>query len=252
VADVFEEYLKPAGAKTLGMRVRDIADAVPPSPESSLTGPTLAEGIKKRFAWPTTLIILTAVVLVLFLKITEMPVDTGVRPEQMSPVPLTPAQADMAPTKEIILDQASVLVNTVPAGALIQDGDISLGNTPVSVTIPSGVLSRRLTVTMDRYKRAEVTLTRDDRESGVMIALTELPTGTMRIGAIPWARVHFMGKDRGITPVVMEETPVGKHSLVLTNDELGMRKEVIIRVSEGENPAFVLDMATGKRVQSPE
>ena len=55
-----------------------------------------------------------------------------------------------------------------------------------------------------------------------------------------------------MTPVVISQAPVGTHRLVLSNNELGIRREVEVSVAEGSNPVFVLDLTTGKILPNPE
>jgi serine/threonine-protein kinase len=252
VAETFEEYLKPACAKMLGRRVRGRSGAGSTSPEARLTGPTLAEGSKRRFAWPAVLIVLAAVTLIWSFKTGETPLEADRTVDERAAVSTVPAAVSEAPPSGTELPQATVLLKTDPAGARVREGDLTLGHTPLTITIPAGVGSRVLDVSMDRFEPAEISLTRDQGDNPVLLALTPLPTGTMRISAIPWARVSFLGEDMGVTPIEIQGAPLGINSLILSNKELGIRREVKVNVMEGVNPAFVLDMGTGKTVQSSE
>jgi len=71
------------------------------------------------------------------------------------------------------------------------------------------------------------------------ITMVPLPTGTIRIGAKPWARVSFRGKEMGETPVILEEVPVGRETVTLSYDPLGAERRISIEVKEGMNTVNV-------------
>jgi len=249
VMEVFEEHLKPASAGNLGRRVRDMANAANQISGNSLTAPTLPARPAKKRAWTAVLAILAVVVLLAVWKAGDFSSEAGNPLPGNEPVDTVPMKPASPSTVRMAPDPVSVPVTTEPSGAMVSEGNLILGHTPLSVTIPAGAESRELEITMERYEPARAVLTRDEGEKGVLLTLTPLATGTVRIGAIPWARVAYMGKDMGVTPVLMRDMRTGVQTLVLYNDKMKIRREVTVTVGKGVNPAIVVDMATGKAVQ---
>lgn len=249
VADTFEQYLKPAAAKTLAKRVRILSRARPVSFTDSTTSPTRAGSGKKSFLYLIAAAALTSAATILFLITTGPTVELEEPTSGQTPV-ATPPPANIQPATTQILQEVRIPLKTVPSGARVYEGETDLGLSPVTVTIPPGVPSRELTISLDRYEQAEISLTRSILPDGLTVTLTPLPTGTLRIGAIPWAHVRFRGEEMGLTPLVIKEAPAGTNRLTFLNDELGIRKEVEVRIEEGNNPVFVLDLTTGKAVRS--
>ncbi len=55
--------------------------------------------------------------------------------------------------------------------------------------------------------------------------------GFLDLNAIPWARVYWRKKFLGPTPLQNFELPPGEHTLILENQDLGIREKVSIRIN---------------------
>jgi len=55
--------------------------------------------------------------------------------------------------------------------------------------------------------------------------------GWLKVSVSPWARVTVDGQDQGQTPISALKLSVGKHRVVLQNEELG-RKETVVTIIE--------------------
>jgi hypothetical protein len=55
------------------------------------------------------------------------------------------------------------------------------------------------------------------------------------LNATPWAHVRIDGRDRGDTPLLDVELPVGPHRVELINEPLGVRREVTVELHPGEH-----------------
>jgi serine/threonine-protein kinase len=241
VAGAFEEHLKPAAAKMLGKRVRGPMEKRRIAPTDPVTAPTQVRSSSSLNLWFPVLLILAMVVLFLFNK-------TGVREEQATePVPApAPFVQDHQQKKPEGPEVGKVRVQTLPSGARIHSGDTVVGLSPLTVAIPRDETSVELMFTLEGYEPAVISATRDHAPDSLNVILTPLPKGTLRISAIPWARIQFMGRTRGMTPVMIEDVPVGTHEIILTNDELGVSRKVDLEVREGINPPYVFDLINEK------
>ena len=247
VALAFEAFLKPATAKMIGGRVRDIhrGDRSP----STAACPTAPTSPARSRRTPAVLLGASVLAAAFFLLLALLLLPGGKNTPSGVPSGAQPALRESAHPPPPELPEVYVPVSTVPAGAGLFSGSSHLGSSPARVVVPRGKKSRRVLISLAGYEEAEVFLERENEETGITVTLTALPTGTVRIGAIPWARVTFRGTDMGITPIVIEKAPVGSHSLVLSNDELGIHRETMIQVREGSNPALVMDLTTGKTLK---
>ncbi len=248
VAAVFEDYLKPAAVKRLGERIRGLSHGTTAFSPADPTAPTIPLKSRKLSLWISLASILSALVFFLILK-AGGPRDVRKTPAGEPPGPATFSTPDRLTVPPQPFPEEEVLVSTVPAGARILSADSVLGLSPLSVRIPAGLPSRKLMVRLDGHEPSEVSLTRPPAGSGPTIELRPLPTGTLRIGAIPWARVTFMGKERGMTPLVIQDASVGTRRVLFANEKLGVTREVDIEVQKGDNPVFILDLTTGETVQ---
>ena len=247
--EVLEGYLKPSIPKKLGERIRGISQRESDFPTVhstpvTLPAPTVWFSFRK-FSLP----IIAAAALILALGFWGVPDDReGLVGEPAEPA-AGPSLPEPQPAPPPVLPEEVVMVSTSPPGARILSGTTILGPSPLKVTIPAGVPSLKLTALLDGYEASETSLGRDHSTGGISLPLKALPTGTLRVGAIPWARVTFMEKEVGMTPLVITDVPVGIHRTVFTNEELGVTREISLEVTKGDNPAFVLDLGTGNRIE---
>ena len=250
VALAFQGFLQPAAAKRVGERIRTTVPLGEPDPSDAdpLTAPTLSAPSRRPSINLVTASILAGGAILLFLAF-GTPLTSREVPSK-KPVDKPPLTFPEHPPGPKVLPEINVPISTVPEGAGIFSGTSFLGFSPLTVAIPSGVKSRELSFSLDGYAQIREVLSREKEATGLLVTLKPLPTGTLRIGAIPWARVIFRGSDIGITPVVIEKAPVGSCNLVLSNDELGIRRELTVTVQEGLNPALAVDLATGEIIRS--
>jgi serine/threonine protein kinase len=66
--------------------------------------------------------------------------------------------------------------------------------------------------------------------------------GTLRVQTRPWSKVFVDGQLVGTTPQMGIRLPAGSHTLVLVNDDFGIRKTVPIRIRAGETITKVLTL----------
>lgn len=82
------------------------------------------------------------------------------------------------------------------------------------------------------------------KKSRVVSAVRRVPeakkTGTLLLRIQPWAKVLVDGTPRGTTPMAPLTLPVGRHSVVLINDELGVKRTVSVRVEENRQQVLKL------------
>ncbi|MBN2720544.1 MAG: serine/threonine protein kinase [Proteobacteria bacterium] len=248
VTKALEPFLEPASAKKVGQRIGKIRKQEPqPSQAFTGTAPTIPQKMRKSSIGLIAIPVVILGAVLLFFLAGGLPKNAGrpavsAAPEFSSPTLETPS----VPSRELTYPEVSIPVSTRPSGAGVSSKGSFLGLTPLPVLIPSGQESLEVTLSLEGHEETRVVLSRDMETSGVTVGLEPLPTGTLRIAAIPWARVTFREADLGITPVVIGKTPVGSYRLVLSNDEMGIRREMTVKVEEGQNPVLVVDLATGR------
>jgi len=84
------------------------------------------------------------------------------------------------------------------------------------------------------------------RNTGTVEVVTErvarVPPATLDVNAIPWAEITIDGRRVGESPVFGIEVAPGRHTIVLTNPELGARRTTRIVVASGEHRHVVLTL----------
>jgi serine/threonine-protein kinase len=66
--------------------------------------------------------------------------------------------------------------------------------------------------------------------------------GKLDLNAVPWAHVRIDGTDRGETPLLGLSLEPGEHVVQLTNEPLGVRRELRLTVKPGERREHVEDL----------
>ena len=66
---------------------------------------------------------------------------------------------------------------------------------------------------------------------------------TLWVKVAPWAQVFLDGKLLGMTPLEPLAVPPGHHSLILVNQDLGLRRRVDVQVHSHENKVIRVDLA---------
>ncbi len=63
------------------------------------------------------------------------------------------------------------------------------------------------------------------------------------VNASPWAHVRVDGKPRGETPLLGLALPPGPHTIELTNEPLGVHRELTVTLQPGEHARRVEDLS---------
>ena len=72
-----------------------------------------------------------------------------------------------------------------------------------------------------------------EHQAPVEVAEPTTLYGSLKINCRPWAQVKIDGRKSGTTPVHKKRLPVGKHRIVLTNDPLGFKKVLNVKIRPG-------------------
>ena len=59
--------------------------------------------------------------------------------------------------------------------------------------------------------------------------------GKMSVNAIPWAQVYWRKKLLGSTPIENLSMPVGRHSLLVVNKKLKIKKKIYVVIKPGKS-----------------
>ncbi|UCG39578.1 MAG: PEGA domain-containing protein, partial [bacterium] len=239
VAEAFQEHLDPAAPRTLGRRITADTAGRSPRETEEPTAATLRRTKLPGALMPGVALAVAAAFLILFMG------TRGPEPPPMSARPAAVAEAPAAPAgSSPMVPVTTLTVRTHPPGAEITADGVRLGKAPVEVTPGQGTVSPDLEARLYGYEPRSFSIPEGTRGS-YTVSLSPLPTGTLRISAVPWATVRFRGEAAGETPLVLRDIPVGTHPLILVNDAMGVRREVMAEVVEGINTINV-DLAAGK------
>ncbi len=169
----------------------------------------------------------------------------AVNPAGEGPVNSTEAVLPAAPPSPVPTPERVFTIVTDPPGGEIVSDERSLGKAPVEVSLASGKESPVFHARLAGYREKSFRVP-ENGGGRHTLRLDPLPTGTLRISAIPWARVTFPGRTEVETPAVLEGIPVGRYHVLLRNDPIGAVQKVPVEIREGTNTVNV-DMREGKR-----
>jgi hypothetical protein len=60
-------------------------------------------------------------------------------------------------------------------------------------------------------------------------------TALLDLNVVPWAHVRIDGRDVGDTPLLGVVLPAGSHHIELSNEPLGVRRELTVELHPGEH-----------------
>jgi hypothetical protein len=182
--------------------------------------------------------------------------DGATRPadDQSSPIPaVPPAVGDMAahttlpPTTVTAGNLVNPAVSTgqaeITAAVPLQilEGDHVLGVSGSAIALPPGPHTLDLVnAGLGVRIRKVITI----REGQTMTAAIALPTGRISVNAVPWADVSIDGASVGQTPLANVTLPLGTHTVVFRNPDLGERRQTVtVRAGEPARISEVFDHA---------
>jgi len=122
----------------------------------------------------------------------------------------------------------TITFETKPMGLeLLQDGKVK-GKTPVTLVLSPGTyefsLRRGKTVKPFKIDVKEATSVTQK-----MDFTTLKPTGTLVVNTDPpGAKISVDGKSRGVSPLTLNDVPIGSHSVVLDGEQGTLRRQVNI------------------------
>ena len=64
----------------------------------------------------------------------------------------------------------------------------------------------------------------------------------LRVNSRPWAQVHVDGRLVGNTPQMALRLSPGKHTVLLVNPELGMRKTFTVQIKRGSVTTKIIEL----------
>jgi serine/threonine-protein kinase len=67
-------------------------------------------------------------------------------------------------------------------------------------------------------------------------------TGTLQVAVNPWGTVSVDGRSYGTTPLGAISLPVGTHTVVVTNPELGASRSASVKITSGKTSAIRFDL----------
>ncbi|UCF88032.1 MAG: serine/threonine protein kinase [bacterium] len=241
VMKTLEPMVKTSAAAALAARVlfREAATSqASDTPEAGYgTALTKPRAAISRF-WPHVVLASAAVAVVsgaFLLPVNHVNKQDGKPAER--PVPKSQQVSEPAPPPPSPVER-SVILETRPAGASVLLDGVEAGRSPIVIgSLPDGSMPA-VQARLYGYRSERLSIPAETGERYV-ITMVPLPKGTVRISAIPWARVTFRGEDRGDTPVFIEKVPVGEHTFHLRYDPLGVEKRVVVNVQEALNTVAV-------------
>jgi hypothetical protein len=65
-----------------------------------------------------------------------------------------------------------------------------------------------------------------------------IETGHLEVNVRPWAKVRVNGIDKGTTPLKKMRLKTGDHRVTLTNNELGYKKTIYVKIRNGKTTSI--------------
>ncbi len=243
VAGELEPLQDPQSERILGQRVQSHRGTPRKIPVIAPTAATITR--PKRYGVPITIAALLSIAATwLFLSPAGIKKPAASIPSAQ-PAGSSPPNGAAASVSDSLSKQKPdyITISTSPPGArIIVNGD-DAGSSPVKVSLDQNRGSLIVSADLYGYRKSTFNLARGEGRRTWTLRLTPLPTGEVRIGAIPWAQVFFRGHLKGYTPIVLENLPVGKRAFILKNGQIGVTREITVQVREGKTNTVNVDLA---------
>jgi serine/threonine protein kinase len=242
--EILQPLVLPSAVTSLANRVRSLASETPGAAGTAETGSLAAPTIPRTRAsrlWPYLPYLLMGMVgIALVASVLFLP--TGMEPDRAPAAKVndvmsiqasnTPSEHERPPLLRTI-----TLYSEPPGAEILADGTL-VGITPVVIRSNPDGSTPNLKARLYRYQNESFRIPSEVDERFV-VTLVPLPTGTVRISARPWARVSFRGESVGDTPLTLKNIPVGKETITLSYDPMGLQWNTVIHVREGLNTVSV-------------
>lgn len=135
-------------------------------------------------------------------------------------------------------------VRSYPDNATVFLDGKNVGKTPVLIPIEliEGKGDSVLRLKLQGFKNKTVEISRNGDAAGKKIFVTlQRANGFLSVNVNPWAYVFIDGERLGTTPIIKRSLPAGKHTILLTNDKLGVSKSRNIDIEEGNTERVIED-----------
>ena len=130
----------------------------------------------------------------------------------------------------------SAVFDSVPPGAQVLVDGNPVGSTPVRVELPVG--SHAVELKLKAARRRQTLEIARGREAAVNVDWNARPVGRLQISSTPTgARVLVDGRERGETPLTLDELAVGTHTVQIESSEGSVRRQVVILAGKTESMA---------------
>jgi len=153
-----------------------------------------------------------------------------------------PERAAASPVGTGGIEEATLVIETRPAGWHVWDGEVDRGVTPLTLTLPSG--ARRLSLRRGKVTRdLAVDLVTGSRTVHHLELEAPAPSiGDLRIETIPpGATVAVDGIGRGVTPVDVFDLKAGRHVVTLIKGDGVISQQVTVEA--GARGSLVVPLA---------
>ncbi|NIO15831.1 MAG: protein kinase [Deltaproteobacteria bacterium] len=135
-------------------------------------------------------------------------------------------------------------VRSYPDKAAVYVNGKDVGTTPLLIPreIFRGKEGAVLRLERDGFADETVEISGEDGAGGGEIFVTlKRATGFLSVNVHPWAYVIIDGEKAGTTPIIQRALPVGEHTLLLTNDKLGVSIKRSVEIKEGTTEVLIED-----------
>ena len=125
----------------------------------------------------------------------------------------------------------TVVLESLPPGSEVLVDGVSLGTAPLTAELPPGshVVEFRL---RDATRTLEIDVKGGQQTVGRLDWSVE-PTGRLMVRSEPeGARVLVDGRERGVTPLTLDDLTLGSHAVVLQTDQGSVRRTVVVTADD--------------------
>jgi serine/threonine protein kinase len=236
---ILEPHLQPGASAALAQRVRSVSRSGQDITTAAATAPTIQR--PRRPGTVPALLATAASLIVLLILINPFSKELTHQPDkaqrQVPAITSGPATPEPLPPEEGSA-RAEVRIVTVPQNAdIYQEGQL-IGRSPLTAIFSPGSEELELQAELPGFSPTRFTVGRARAGGEQIIELTPIPMVTVRIQAIPWAKIVVNGKLLGETPKDIE-LPIGQQQFTLINPNLDVTKEIEVMVHKGIKPITI-------------